>query len=109
MALSERIWAFHHAAPYPPPQCVMKLHPYGHKLCQLASAVWFHEAFLFTMNRIAVKSPHRSPGQVGLVKQCWVVGTAFGGLDLNLDFATYQYVTFSKLLSFSLLMPKLGW
>lgn len=79
------------------------------ELCQLASAVWSHEALVFTVNRIAVRSLHRSPGQVGLVKQCRVVGTAFGGLDLNLDLATYQYATFSKLPSFSLVVPKLGW
>lgn len=66
------------------------------ELCQWASAVWFHEALVFTVNRIAVRSLHRSPGQVGLVKQCRVVGTAFGGLDLNLDLATYQYATFSS-------------
>lgn len=97
MAFFESIWAFHHATSYLPPQCLVKLHPYGHKsLSQVAIAVWFYKDLVFTVNGIAVESPHKLPGLVGLVEQCWVVGTAFGELDLNLNFATYQLYDFQQ-------------
>lgn len=51
---------------------------------------------MFTVSRIAAKSPHKSPGPGGMVGQCWVVETAFRGLDLNLDFATYQLCDFQQ-------------